>query len=49
MVSNSRDAMKFFGVFVEPQSISYTMPKNRKMKSKVAEEDSNLEISPGQK
>ena len=46
MVSNSRDAKTFFGVFVQPQSISYTMPKNRKMKAKVAEEDSYLEISP---
>ena len=46
MVSNSRDAKTCFGVFVQPQSISYTMPKNRKMKAKVAEEDSYLEISP---
>ena len=49
MVSNSRDAMKFFGVFVEPQSISYTMPKKGRTKHKVPEEDSYLEISLGQK
>ena len=47
MVSNSRDAKKFFGLFVQPQSISYTMPKKGKMKAKVVEEDSDLEISPG--
>ena len=49
MVSNSRDAKTIFGVFVQPQSISYTMPKKGNTKAKVVEEDSDLEISPGQK
>ena len=49
MVSNSRDAKTFFGVFVQPQSISYTMPKKGRTKHKVPEEDSDLEISLGQK
>ena len=37
MVSNSRDAKTFFRVFVQPRSISYTMPKKGKKKAKVAE------------
>ena len=49
MVSNSRDAKTFFGVFVQPQCISYTMPKKGKTKAKVVEEDLYLEISLGQK
>ena len=49
MISNSRDAKKLFDVFVQPQSISYTMPKKGNTKAKVVEEDSDLEISLGKK
>ena len=38
VVFNNRDAKTCFGVFVEPRSISDTMPKKGKKKAKVAEE-----------
>ena len=46
VVYNCRDARTFFGVFVQDQSASNTIPNKFKKKAKVVEEESDLEIMP---